>query len=119
MSSHYIAQCDSCKYREEFGDPLRLYRLTDGRTLGVERTFIWCNECNAIRWGEDLAELDQLEQDLVAAESKTVDVLGELAEEIRLGKLVAGNLKSPTIEELLSKRLRALRERIRIGAGAG
>ena len=65
MSTHK-AKCDKCSYKADFSDPLRSYEMADGSTVTMERTFVWCSVCREVRWGEQLADLAQLECDLAA-----------------------------------------------------
>ena len=60
----YRATCDRCGLREDHYVPLRVYVLVDGRTLGVEWSFVWCHTCKAVRQREVLRDVLSIEQDL-------------------------------------------------------
>lgn len=65
MSTHK-AKCDKCSYRATFLNPLRSYEMSDGTTVSIERTFVWCAACRAVQWGEELADLAELQLGLEA-----------------------------------------------------
>lgn len=73
------AKCDTCDYREDFFDPLRSYEMSDGSTVTIERTFVWCGACRGVRWGEELADLAELERKLAAIEAKEPSAMDELS----------------------------------------
>ena len=66
MSTHK-ARCGKCNYRATFSNPLRSYELADGSTITIEHTFVWCAACRAVQWGEKLADLAELESELLAS----------------------------------------------------
>src|SRR5262245_2408357 len=78
MSSHE-ASCDGCSYKATFTQPLRSYRLPDGTTVPVEATFVWCEACNSVRWGEKLPGLDALRSRLTAIEARDPAIVEELS----------------------------------------
>ena len=97
------ARCDKCNYREGFSNPLRSYEMPDGSTITIERTFVWCGACRAIRWGEELAQLTALERELTAIETKESVTISELSSWVD---------KYKTLEQIIDERVKELRERI-------
>jgi len=77
MSSHE-ANCGSCAYKATFTQPLRSYKLQDGTTVPLESTFVWCQACTDVRWGEKLPELAALKERLRAIETRDPLVVEEL-----------------------------------------
>src|SRR5262245_18518133 len=103
MGSHYAAKCRRCAYKEEFGDPLRTYTMADGSWVSVQRIFVWCAACRAIRWGECIADLEDLEQELSDTEARHPLISEQLEEQARLeGMLSGSNTKAKNAEELLA-----------------
>jgi hypothetical protein len=56
-----------------FSDPLRSYEMPDGSTVTIERTFVWCAACREVRWGEELADLAELERELEANHTRELE----------------------------------------------
>lgn len=59
----YTAKCENCKGAKTFSDTLCSYKLTDGSTLNVERTFAWCSGCTAVVWAETIPSLEDLRRE--------------------------------------------------------
>ena len=102
MATHK-AKCDRCRYGDSFTSPLRSYELPDAATVAIETTFVWCDACRAIRWGEILPDLVQLEGDLASARAEDPQVIERL-------KLSAG--RHITLDELLADHIDRLRRRV-------
>ena len=66
MSTHK-AKCDKCSYRATFSNPLRSYEMPSGATITIHSTFVWCAACRKVQWGEELADLAELERELEAS----------------------------------------------------
>ena len=72
MSTHK-AKCDKCSYRATFSNPLRSYEMPGGATVTIESTFVWCAACRAVQWGEELADLAELERELEACRTPELE----------------------------------------------
>jgi hypothetical protein len=87
--------------------------MPDGTSVGVHCTFVWCASCCAVSWGECVADLDDLEQQLVDTEARHPLIWEDVAEEARIERLLSVSIREPkSEEELLALRIRHLRERI-------
>ncbi len=102
MSTHQ-AKCDRCRYSESFGSPLCSYELSDGVTVPIKKTFVWCGKCMAPRWGEVLPDIGSLETDLVGAREEDPCVVERL-------KTRAG--AHTTIDQLLANHIEKVRARL-------
>jgi len=77
--------------------------MHDGSKVSIQRTFVWCATCREVRWGEELADLVELERDFAATSSKNPAVLEELSFSVS---------RYQTLDELLASRTRELESRI-------
>jgi ferredoxin-like protein FixX len=99
----HTAKCDKCRYRERLHDSLRTYALPDGSTVTIQRELVWCGACRAVCWGERLADLAGLEQELAACEARDALIMEKLSALV--------NRHNP-FEEVLSRHTQALWSRI-------
>jgi hypothetical protein len=77
--------------------------MAEGSTVTMERTFVWCPACREVRWGEQLANLAQLERDLAATSAREPVVMEELSFSVS---------RHQTLEDLLASRKKELESRI-------
>src|SRR5436190_11975600 len=111
MGSHYTAKCSGCAYEEKFGDPLRAYSMPDGTSAPVQATFVWCDSCRAIRWGESVPPLEDLEEDLEDTEAKHPLIMQALVEAVRLDRMFRPG-KEKTEEERCMNLIDQLRRKV-------
>jgi ferredoxin-like protein FixX len=102
MATHK-AKCDKCNYRAEFFAPLRSYEMADGSTVTIEHTFVWCAACRAVRCGEQLANIEELERELTAIEARAPSILEEFSVLVD---------RHTSLEQVLASRAAELRARI-------
>jgi len=72
------------------------------RGPNLARRFVWCESCRAIRWGEVLPEVSDLENLIAAAVSRDQSVISDL---LRYSH-------HATVEELFELKLRELRQQL-------
>ena len=100
----YKARCENCKGAKTFSDTLCSYKLEDGTTVNIERTFAWCSGCTEVVWAESILSLEELRgerEGLDNPSDETIDYLTSLAG------------RYSTFEEELERSISFLDERIR------
>lgn len=77
--------------------------MSDGSTVTIERTFVWCGACRAVGWGEQLADAAELQRELTAIEAREPSIVEEFSVLVD---------RHTSLEQVLSNHVRELGARI-------
>lgn len=102
--SRYKAKCEKCRYRDAFIHIVRCYELGAADTIPVEQTFVWCQSCKRVQWGEHLPEFEAIEQELNETEGKNEQRIESLKQ-----RYVGW---AGTLDELVTRRVHDLHQLI-------
>lgn len=56
----FKAKCENCKGGKQLSETLCSYRLADGSTLNILKTFAWCSQCMEVVWAERIPDPSEL-----------------------------------------------------------